>query len=303
MPMEIKEKILHKIDWKLPERSFKEEDQLIKLDHQVFNELRDFVYHRYGIYLSDNKKHLLERRLSKHLQQLKFHSFKEYFTYISQEIHSNEINHLMQAVTVTETRFFRNPALLEAIKKVVMPELLENKRKNAEFHIRILSAGCSSGEEPYSLAMLIDHNFSEELKNFQFKIIGIDINNDALSNARRGVFSEQTVKPIPDPLLQKYLKKSGHVYSIAEIIRQSVNFKNMNILDAEKMRSLGMFDLIFCQNVLIFFNKTAKEKAIRIFQELLKPGGYLFVGPFESLYGIEHPFKLVHFVKAMGYQK
>ncbi len=272
------------------------------LEHETFEQLKQLVYQHSGIYLTENKRGFIENRLSKRLQSLSLNNYSEYLSFlISQGKQSGEIEKLINLVTITETNFFRDEAQLNALIEVVLPDLL--KEKSAPEKIRILSVGCATGEEVYSIIMLIDNSFSEILKSERLEIVGTDINHQALQKAYKGVYQSFSLRGIPPEYKKKYFQSKGDVYVIHPRIRKHIQFRHVSLIDSTAMLELGKFDIIFCRNVLIFFDQMAREKSVLILSELLKPGGYLFVGQAETLHGLNHSLELVLFRKSMGYKK
>ncbi|OPX33812.1 hypothetical protein B1H10_05030 [candidate division KSB1 bacterium 4484_188] len=276
----------------------------ITITDESFAELRDYVYHHSGIYLTENKKRLLEKRMSSRLSTLGFGDFSAYLKHLKQlSGQGKELNSLIDIVTVNETSFFRNEFQLKALENVVFPEIFEKKTSNNDQLFRILCVGCSSGEEPYTLAMILNHRFSEKLKEVKVEIIGTDISQQVVKRAYEGIYKEFSLKNVEREYLQKYFTRRGDNFVLNQDIRRVVHFRQVSTIDESQMKSLGMFDLILCRNVLIYFKQESKTKAVNTLYQILNPGGYLFVGHSESLYGIEHEFRFVHFVKAIGYQK
>lgn len=275
---------------------------VLVLENETFEQLKQFVYQRSGIYLTENKRSFIENRLSKRLQSLSLNSFSEYLSFLStQGKQTKEIEKLINLVTITETNFFRDQAQLNALIEVVLPHLL--KEKSEEEKIRILSVGCATGEEVYSIIMLIDQSFPEILKSNRLEIVGTDINHQALQKAYQGAYQSFSLRGIPPEYKNKYFQRKGDMYVIQPQIRKYIQFRHVSLIDSTAMMELGKFDIIFCRNVLIFFDQMAREKSVLILSELLNPGGYLFVGQAETLHGLKHPLDLVLFRQSMGYKK
>jgi chemotaxis protein methyltransferase CheR len=269
-----------------------------------FNELRTFIYDKCGIYFQDNKKYLLENRLSARLEELKLSSFGEYIKFLKVNPQGrNELNKLFDAITINETSFFRNEPQIQAFENVVFPEILQRAKQNGHSRIKIWSAACSSGEEPYTLAMVIHHKFKFQLGSIKVDIIGTDISPEILQKAREGIYTDYSMRNIRPEYLNKYFDKVDTKYKLKPEIIQMVKLEQVNLLDKFKMGTYKNFDVIFCRNVLIYFDLKAKTQVINSLYDSLNPNGYLFIGHSESLHGITKAFKLVHFVKAMGYKK
>lgn len=269
-----------------------------------FQELRQFIYDKCGIFFQDNKKYLLENRLSGRLDALKLSSFQEYIKYLKRSPQGrNELNRLFDAITINETSFFRNEPQIQAFENVVFPEILDRAKKEGRNVIKIWSAACSSGEEPYTLAMVIHHKFKFQLGNIKVEIVGTDISQEIIEKANEGIYTEYSMRNMRPEYLSKYFQKVDGKYILNDDIKNMVIFEQANLLDRFKMSRYRNFDIIFCRNVLIYFDLKAKTQVINSLYDSLNPSGYLFIGHSESLHGISKAFKLVHFVKAMGYKK
>ncbi len=272
------------------------------LDESVFHDLRDIIYQASGIYLNDQKKYLIETRLGGRLQELQLKNFREYLELLKRPDQNEELHILLDNITVNETSFFRNPPQIRAFEEVIFPRVVENARKNNQSSIRILSAGCSSGEEAYTLAMVLYKKFPHVLNTFKVDIIGVDINREVLQQAVQGRFSKFSIRNVPEDYLKAFFKPSGTGFIIDERIRSMARFYKGNISDANQMAKLGKFSIIFCRNVLIYFDRESKKKTLQNFYNMLHPEGYLFIGHSESLHGISQAFKLILLNKAIVYQ-
>ncbi len=284
-------------------------DQAVKsespnvLDDDVFYQIRDIIYQSSGIYLKDQKKYLIETRLSGRLRQLQLNNFQEYLALLKRPDENEELHFLLDSITVNETSFFRNPPQINAFQEVIFPRVVQMARQNGQSRIRIFSAGCSSGEEAYTLAMIIHKHFPEIRKEFTIDIIGVDINREVLQQAIQGRFSKFSIRNLPETYLNEFFKPVGASYQIDERIRNMVKFYKGNISDANQMQKLGQFSIIFCRNVLIYFDRESKKRTLQNLYNMLIPQGYLFIGHSESLHGISQAFKLILLNKAIVYQR
>ncbi|RMD93077.1 MAG: methyltransferase domain-containing protein [Calditrichaeota bacterium] len=272
------------------------------LDESVFYDLRDIIYQASGIYLNDQKKYLIETRLGGRLKELQLKNFQEYLNLLKQPGQGEELHILLDNITVNETSFFRNPPQIKAFEEVIFPQVVENAQKNKLATIRILSAGCSSGEEAYTLAMILLKKFPHVLKQFKVDIIGVDINREVLQQAVQGHFSKFSIRNVPEDYLREFFKPSGTGFQIDDRIRSMARFFKGNISDVSQMSKLGKFSIIFCRNVLIYFDRESKKKTLQNFYNMLHPQGYLFIGHSESLHGISQAFKIILLNKAIVYQ-
>jgi len=276
----------------------------IELSDATFVRLRDFIYERCGIYLSDKGKYMLASRLSKRLKTLNLTNFESYLRLLADPGGSSrELEELFNAVTINETSFFRNLPQINAFQDVVLPERIEQINFRNARPIRILSAGCASGEEPYTLAMTIRKNFPELVERSLIEIHGIDISENSINTALEGSYSDFSLRNLPGEYRSAYFAEFNGKFLLSDDIKKMVQFQTGNLMDITGLKALGMFDIIFCRNVFIYFDKESKSRTIQALYEMLNPGGYLFIGHSESLHGISRAFKLAHFVKAIAYKK
>lgn len=277
--------------------------QDIKLTPQAFNEWRKFIYDLCGIYFQDNKKYLLESRLQKRIKHLGIDTFEKYLQYLkTNPRREDEKKQLYEAITINETYFFRNQPQLDALVASILPEILVTK-PGAFQKIRIWSAASSSGEEAYSIAMMLNEMVLPKYPNLKVEIIGTDINYAVIETANSGVFKEYSIRNTPPIYLKKYFTKVDNTYVIDSKIKNMVSFKVLNLYDDNGMRLMGKSDVIYCANVLIYFDLDSKIKVVNNLYNNLNSNGYLFIGYSETLHGISKAFKLVSFPKTIGYKK
>ncbi len=275
-----------------------------KLSHLSFEKFREIIYTSCGIYFQDNKKYLLESRLMKRISHLGMESYDEYFDYLKYNRNSEEEKkYLYEAITINETFFFRNPPQLDALVTTVVPELVAAKRKTGRTRLRIWSAASSSGEEAYSVGIIIADLLKPKYPDLEVEITGTDINQTVIETARSGLFKEYSIRNTPGYYLKKYFKPKGNAFEIDPKIKKDVSFKIMNLYDDNAMRSMVNFDIIFCANVLIYFDIKAKMKVVSNLYNSLNKGGYLFIGYAETLHMISKAFTIVSFPKTIGYKK
>lgn len=272
----------------------------LELPDDVFRMLRETIYKRSGLFFSDSSKYLLQKRLSPRARELNFDSFQKYYYFLQYDPRAEpEFDHIFDLVTTNETYFFREPAQLDAFIEEIVPELMARTPKRK---IRIWSAGCSSGEEPYTIAMLL-----AERKLFdacQFEIFASDINQQVLSKARRGVYRENSFRATPPEIRERYFERLPEgSWRIDDSIRNRVSFGRLNLYDEGRASLVGTFDVIFCRNVIIYFDEAAKKQVISNFYRRLADGGYLLLGHSESLISLSTQFRLRHLTHDMVYQK
>jgi chemotaxis protein methyltransferase CheR len=276
----------------------------VSLSLKAFETWRRYIYDSTGIYFQDNKKYLLESRLQKRISHLNLASFEAYLDFVKfNPSGSAEIKYLYEAITINETFFFRNQPQLDALVTSILPEVISSKEKLGKNKIRIWSAASSSGEEAYSIAMMINDLVKPKYPNIDFEIVGTDISNAVVDVARRGSYKEYSVRNTPPYYLKKYFKTNGSSFDLDTKIKSMAYFKLLNLYDDLSMRTMINFDVIFCANVLIYFDQTSKIKVINHLYNSLYKGGYLFIGYSETLHGISKAFKLASFPKTIGYKK
>ena len=267
------------------------------MDSKTFEELREFIYKKSGIFFEKSKEYLLTNRLRKRLKELNLSSFEEYLRYLKSPKGSQELAPLFDAITINETYFFRHIRQIEAFRDVMAPEILKKKRS-----MNVWSAACSTGEEPYTLTIALMEKYGQ---NIPARILASDISNEVLEKAKEGIYGEYSVKELSPDMKRKYFDNVGlGKYKIKDFVKRKVVFKNVNLLDASLPRKVGKMDVIFCRNVLIYFDNNARQKVIETFyKDILNPGGYLVLGATESISRLNTNFKLCHFRMAIAYQK
>lgn len=276
----------------------------IKLSDKTFADWRQFIYDMTGIYFQDNKKYLLESRLLKRITFLKLDSFEKYLDYLKFDIQrEKELKYLYEVITINETFFFRSQPQLDALVTSVIPDLMESKNKMNKSKIRIWSAASSSGEEAYSVAMTLNELVKPKYPFLTFEIVGTDINYQVIETATKGIYKEYAIRNTPPYYLKKYFKQNGNSWEIDSKIKDMVNFKLMNLFDDNAMRTMSTFDVVFCANVLIYFDTKSKIKVVSKLYDSLIKDGYLFIGYSETLHGISKAFKLISYPKTIGYKK
>jgi len=275
----------------------------IFLSDEDFIKLRDIIYLKSGIYFTESKKYLLEGRISKRVTENKLSSFTEYVNLLnSPACTQEEINELCDTVTINETYFFRGEEQLEAFEKIVVPELMRKKTGNSPV-FRIWSAATSTGEEAYTLAMIILEKIKPAYPDAQFQILASDINKSVLEAAKAGIYKEYAVRNVPNEYMNKYFRKQGTHYLLNDEVKKMVKLANLNLYDSVQMSSVRNCDIILCCNVLIYFDLPSKQQVVTHLHQALNTSGYLFIGYSESLHGVSKAFKLIHLPKAMAYKK
>ncbi len=278
--------------------------KLPEMSQMQFEQWRKFIYDKTGIYFQDNKKYLLESRLLKRIVHLKISSYDEYLKLLSNSLsNKSEMRYFYDTITINETFFFRNTGQLDAMVQKIVPEILQNREKTGKQKIRIWSAACSSGEEAYSIAIMLNEFIKPKFPEITFEIVGTDINQTVLDTAVRGIYGDYAIRNMPIQYLKKYFKQIDGMYELNLDIKTMATFKNANLFDSNDMLYMNNFDIIFCANVLIYFDTNSKIKVVNQLYKSLNKGGYLFIGFSETLHGISKAFSVVSFPKTVGYKK
>lgn len=274
-----------------------------ELSAELFEQFRDFIYRETGIYFQDHKKYLLESRVGRRVATLGQPDYRAYFDHLRSIGARTEMPHLINAITINETFFFRNPAQFDALEADVLPDLIARRMQDGSRRLRIWSAACSTGDEPYTLALMLRERLAPRHPQMRFEVIGTDINTEVLDTARAGVYGPYAVRNIPPNYLRSYFTQDGDAYTLSPEIRRMVTFKRLNLMDRMGMQMMRGIDLILCANVLIYFDEDSKKQVISSFYNSLNPGGYLLVGFSETLYGVTQAFQPVRYAKTIAYKK
>lgn len=271
---------------------------------EEFKQLRDFIYEKSGIYIADNRKYLLENRLRNRLKHLNLKSFGEYYYYLQYDTQrTQELNKLFEVVTTNETSFFRNPPQLKVFADHVLGDLIKRQRKAGDKRIRIWSAGCSTGEEPYTMAIQLSEVLGTEISSWNVRITANDLSEGVLASARRGVYTEYALRTTPPEIVRKYFIKEEGRFKIKPELKKLITFGQINLSDRMQLKRVERSHIVFCRNVIIYFDDDMKKKVIGSFYDNLLPGGYLLIGHSESLHNISRAFKPTHYPGAIIYRK
>ena len=274
----------------------------IKMTDDEFRQLRSFIYDHCGLYFDLESKYVFEKRLSKRLDHHHMNSFKDYYYHLRYcRDNGVELSIVIDLLTTNETYFFREDFQLKTFTDEILPELMRKKRGTGNRSLRIWSAGCSSGEEPYTIAMLVLQN--QELRRWNVEIIGTDISRRVLSLAREGVYGQTSFRNTDDFFIQRYFTEHDGKLRISDQIKRLVTISHLNLFDDSRISLLGKMDVIFCRNVIIYFDLEGKRKVISTFHNQLTEGGFLLLGHAESLMNISTDYDLRHFTHDMVYQR
>lgn len=256
-----------------------------------FSFLRDLVGEHTGISLGDHKRQLVYGRLTRRLRQLHIASFSEYCTYVEQNT-DDEISEIVNAITTNLTSFFRENHHFEHLAGTALPDRMA--LNSSSRRLRIWSAGCSTGEEPYSIAMTLRDSVPE-LASWDARILATDIDSNVLERASSGVYPDERVRDMDDKRAKRWFRKGAGANAgkvrVDERLQSLINFRQLNLMETWPMR--GPFDVIFCRNVVIYFDKPTQKELFNRYADLLAPNGYLYVGHSETLHKICDRFKLI----------
>ncbi|MFO7610759.1 MAG: protein-glutamate O-methyltransferase CheR [Candidatus Krumholzibacteriia bacterium] len=265
-----------------------------QLTNEQFETIRSLVRRIAGISLGDGKRDLVRSRLNKRLRTLGLASYDEYMELVREDRSGGEITHLLDAISTNVTHFFREPAHFEYLGELLKARAAAGAAGGPGRRLRIWSAGCSSGEEPYTIAMTVSEAMGS-LAGWDVKVLATDISTNVLAKAQRGVYPAEAVAKMPRQLVGKYFDTPGRRdqgdFAVKPSLRGLVHFGRLNLMGAWPMR--GPFDAIFCRNVMIYFEKSTQAELVQRFGELLGPDGLLFIGHSENLTGFTHGFRTV----------
>lgn len=274
----------------------------INMSLEQFNRLSQVIYDRSGIHFPEPKKYILESRLSHRLHELEMTDFDQYIAYLTMGPYQmDEFQEMFNRITINETSFFRNDAQLAVFERQILPELLDARAKTKR--IRIWSAACSTGEEPFTLAMMLHRTLGVRLADWHIEILGTDISEKALKVAQSGTYNNYAVRTTPALIKDRYFKVDGRNFQLDESIRSMVNFERHNLKDSLAAKRHGMWDVIFCRNVLIYFDDAMKKSVVSMFSKQLNEDGTLFIGHSERIKDLTADFQQLAIPQGFCYQK
>jgi len=249
------------------------------VEQEILDFFSAFVKKAAGIVYEKDRYEILKNKLREIAISLNYKSIEEFFAAVKRGINTKLLNEIVDALTTNETYFFRDRHPFEALKKVILPELF--KKRERQRRIDIWSAACSTGQEPYSIAMLLLEHFPNELKRFKVSIYATDISIKSIEKAKKGLYHQIEVnRGLPATYLMKYFKQEGFYWKIDDKVKNLVRFEVLNLLEVER-RVRQRFDIIMCRYVLIYFDANTKKKVFQSIWRVLNPGGYLFLGATE----------------------
>lgn len=260
------------------------------LNDALFNKFRSLIYEKTGINLSAEKKELLHARLGKRLRACNISSFEEYYNLVVRDQSGAEFTQFINSVSTNFTSFFRELNHFKALENTIIPQihsLSENRRP-----LQIWSAACSSGEEPYTLAIVLEEYF-QRVPGKGYRITATDISTRVLEQARKGIYPADRIDKVPDQFLRRYFQrgigKSTGFFKVKEEIRQRITFRHFNLM--ERFPWQNEMDIIFCRNVMIYFDRRTQQQLVEKFYDCLVSGGFLIIGHSESISSLNHRFQ------------
>jgi chemotaxis protein methyltransferase CheR len=273
----------------------------------VYLRIRDLVYQSCGIYHSEEKLYLLvaacKRRMAVSSEHIS--SGREYLELLTNPLkRDQESRELLNQITIGETCLFRSQAQLNALHNVILPEIAAERSKIGLKKLKVWSAGCSTGEEPYTLAMFLLEEKEKLLKDWTFEIQATDLNDNSIETSRAGVYGDYALRNTPELFKRKYfVPADGTRLKVKDEVKSRITFSRLNLNDDSRMLFMKGMDLIFCCNVLIYFDETSKKRVVQHFFSNLMPNGCFFLGQAESLFQVNNEFRLVHLPGTTAYRK
>lgn len=265
-----------------------------------FEKFREFFYRKTGIQFESSKRYFVDKRLIERIEATDSDTFRTYFTMLRFEASGEELQHLTNLMTVNETYFFREEYQFQCLVNSLLPDITRRKQDSSTLRIWVIPS--SSGEEPYSIAIYLLEYWAG-INDWNIEIISSDIDTKILGLARKGLYSKRSIQNLPDLLLRKYFRRTGDEYQISDDLRSAVEFTRVNLSERADTRAYRDFDVIFCRNLLIYFDDVSRKTAAETFYDALKPGGYVCLGHSESMSRFSSLYKVRKFPEAIVYQK
>ncbi|HLA36603.1 MAG TPA: protein-glutamate O-methyltransferase CheR [Rhodocyclaceae bacterium] len=270
------------------------------IGEEEFEKFREFFYRKTGIQFETTKRYFVDKRLIERIEATGSDNFRNYFTMLRFQASGEELQQLTNIMTVNETYFFREEYQFQCLVDSILPEIVARKKDDKPIRIWIIPS--SSGEEPYSIAIYL-LEFWAGINEWDVEIISSDIDTHILAQARRGMYSDRSVQHLPARLLQKYFTATHQGYQVCEELRDAVEFTRVNLSERADTRAYRNFDVIFCRNLLIYFDDVSRKTAAETFYDALKPGGFICLGHSESMSRFSSLYKVRKFPQAIVYQK
>lgn len=272
----------------------------IKITNAEFERFRDFFYRKTGIRFEDSKRYFVDKRLVDRIKKTNANSFRDYFTSMRFQASGEELQELINIMTVNETYFFRETHQFDCMVEELLDEIVRTQNKT---ELKIWSVPSSTGEEPYSIAIYLMERWPG-INHVDVELLSSDIDSSVLEKAKSGIFNERSVQNLSPSLRKKYFTKTEFgLYQATDDLRSCVHFSKVNLNEQKDMQKYRDIDLIFCRNVLIYFDDYSRRNVAEALYDALSPGGYIFLGHSESMSRISSLFKIRKFKDALAYQK
>jgi chemotaxis protein methyltransferase CheR len=272
----------------------------ITISEEDFSKFKEFFYRKTGMQFENSKRYFVDKRLIERIEATNSGSFRSYFVMLRFETTGEELQKLVNLMTVNETYFFREEYQFKCLVDSILPEIV--RKKTDDSPIRIWSVPSSSGEEAYSIAIYLLEHWSG-IDRWDVEIISSDIDTEIISQAKKGHYSPRSVQNLPDKILHKYFTYKNEGYQICRDLQQAVEFTRVNIMEPLEVRSYRNMDVIFCRNLLIYFDDVSRRYAAEMFFYAMKAGGFVCLGHSESMSRISSLFRVCKFPEAIVYQK
>ena len=279
-----------------------EDSAHLRLSDAEFRLFTDLLRTRCGLHFDEDTRYLVEKRVARRMAECDVGSFTSYLYQLRHGSQADEeFSHLVDLLTTNETYFFRERSQLTALVEEIIPDLLATRPFAEGRPVNIWSAGCSSGEEPYSIVMMgLEANL---VPGRDFRVYASDISRAVLSKARRGIYREASFRETASALRSHYFAEKDGLMRVSDEVKRHVDFVHMNLLDTAKTSLLGTMDVVLCRNVIIYFDLDTKKQVMTTFHDKLRPGGYLLLGHAESLINVTSDFELKHLSRDLVYRR
>ncbi|MBI5740124.1 MAG: protein-glutamate O-methyltransferase CheR [Nitrospirae bacterium] len=276
-----------------------------KLTDAEFNALRDYIYNKSGIFFTERNRFQLETKIKERLDKTGCRDAFEYVKHLEDyKAGAAELDELFNTVTVNETSFFRDKSFISALEKNVIPELVQKYDMPGFKQIRVWSAASSSGEEAYTIAILLSECLKDAISRWRIRIHATDIDDNVLKRCKDGKYKSSALRNVSPSLIEKYFDRSdADTFSVKNNLKEMVVPAKCNLINPASCSAFSGVDLILIRNVLIYFDAESKKKVLKMCYENLRNGGYMFLGHSETIFGVTTGFKMVSFVNATAYRK
>ena len=272
------------------------------LTPELYQRFVDLIYKKTGIWFESTKRYFVDKRLDERITELGLEDYREYYQLLKFSVEQTEMQQLINRLTINETYFFRDFPQLQGFAEDVLLQMVKEKIKAGDKRIRLWSARCSTGEEPYTLAIILLEMLPEP-DQWTIEIMASDINTRVLDFARKGFYNSRSIKDVPMEYLARYFIQRFETYILNTKIRNMVTFKTINLVEEQDMKIQANYDLIFCRNVLIYFDTESRLRVLKRFYRSLRRDGYIYLGHSESVTRITDSFKMKRIGSTIAYYK